>query len=309
MISSYIVTGFLGSGKTTLLINTVQNYFKDKRIAIIVNEFGKVGVDGKILKNTYSQVLELSEGCICCQISIEFEKGVIEIIQNYNPEIIFVETSGTSEPFPIFVSLQNLGISVEGIICVIDTKNFDNYKEHATAKYQIGGSNIIVLNKIDLVDEKTVEHVEREIREIKEKYNVKNFLTDEPIFKTYAIYKTSFGKLPKEIFEGTFKLDEIIEIGKEGYQTGHIVKDSFSEKIVYLPDGIEFKEIEKILSNLPQNVYRVKGIVKTKDVPSPILINYVFGDVSYSEISSYNGRSFLVLIGSNIDTQKVIRLN
>jgi len=65
MISSFIITGFLGVGKTTLLLNTVKNYFQDRKIAIIVNEFGEVGVDGKILKNVYSQVLEISEGCIC----------------------------------------------------------------------------------------------------------------------------------------------------------------------------------------------------------------------------------------------------
>ena len=309
MISSFIITGFLGVGKTTLLLNTVREYFKDRKIAIIVNEFGEVGVDGKVLKNVYSQVLEISEGCICCKLSQEFEKGVIEILQNYNPEIIFVETSGTSEPFPIFLSLQNLGMSVDGVICVIDAKNFDTYKEHSTAKYQIGGSNILVLNKIDLVDENTLKKVEEEVKQIKEKYNVKNVLTGQPIFKTYALYKTEFGRLPKEVFEGAYRIDEIIKIGNEGYESGHIIQDSFSEKIVYLPEDIEFKEIDRMLSNLPKNVYRVKGIVKTKDIPSPILVNYSFGDLSYSELPDYKGSSFLVFIGSNIEAQKLIRLN
>jgi G3E family GTPase len=154
MIQSFIITGFLGVGKTTMLTNTVKEHFSDRKVAIIVNEFGDIGVDGNILKNVHSEVLEISEGCICCQLAQEFESGVIEIINKYNPEIIFVETSGASEPFPIFLSLQNLGISVEGVICVVDAKNFDSYKENSTAKYQIGGSNIIVLNKTDLVNER-----------------------------------------------------------------------------------------------------------------------------------------------------------
>ena len=147
MISSFVITGFLGVGKTTMLTNSVKQYFPDKKIAIVVNEFGDIGVDSKVLSNVYSEVLEISEGCICCQLAEEFESGVTEIVEKYDPEIIFVETSGASEPFPIFLSLQNLGISVDGIICVVDAKNFSSYKDNSTAKYQLGGSNIIVLNK------------------------------------------------------------------------------------------------------------------------------------------------------------------
>ena len=102
MIQSFILTGFLGVGKTTMLTNTVKEHFSDKKVAIIVNEFGDIGVDGNILKNVHSEVLEISEGCICCQLAQEFESGVIEIMNKYSPEIIFVETSGASEPFPIF---------------------------------------------------------------------------------------------------------------------------------------------------------------------------------------------------------------
>ena len=170
MIQSFIITGFLGVGKTTMLTNTVQKHFADKKVAIVVNEFGDIGIDGNILSNVYSEVLEISEGCICCQLAEEFESGVLEIIEKYNPEIIFVETSGASEPFPIFLSLQNLGIAVEGVICVVDSKNLDSYKDNSTAKYQIGGSNIIVLNKTDLVNEEELEAVKNEVIDIKSKF-------------------------------------------------------------------------------------------------------------------------------------------
>ncbi len=64
MIQSFIITGFLGVGKTTMLTNTVKKYFSDKKVAIVVNEFGDIGIDGDILSNVYSEVLEISEGCI-----------------------------------------------------------------------------------------------------------------------------------------------------------------------------------------------------------------------------------------------------
>ena len=90
MIHSYIITGFLGVGKSSMLKNTILNHFQDKQIALIVNEFGEIGVDQNILKNVHSDVIEISEGCICCAMAEEFEEGVIEIMNKYNPEIIFV---------------------------------------------------------------------------------------------------------------------------------------------------------------------------------------------------------------------------
>ena len=187
MIQSFVITGFLGVGKTTMLTNTVKEHFSDKKVAIIVNEFGDIGVDGNILSNVYSEVLEISEGCICCQLAQEFESGVIEIMNKYDPEVIFVETSGASEPFPIFMSLQNLGIAVEGVICVVDSKNFDSYKDNSTAKYQIGGSNILVLNKTDLVTDDELETAKQEVIKIKDQYNIKNNLTGQTVFNSYVI--------------------------------------------------------------------------------------------------------------------------
>ena len=295
MIQSFIITGFLGVGKTTMLTNTVKEHFSDKKVAIVVNEFGDIGVDGNILSNVYSEVLEISEGCICCQLAEEFESGVIEIINKYNPEIIFVETSGASEPFPIFLSLQNLGI------CVVDSKNLDSYKDNSTAKYQIGGSNIMVLNKTDLVSDDELEAVKKDVIEIKEQYNIKNTLTGEMIFKNYVINSAEQGIVNKEVFEGVYKIDEIIGLAKEYEHLDHTTKDSITQKVAYLKEGIEFEDLDKVLKNLPESIYRVKGVVKTKDVPNPIVINYSFGNVSFEELDQYDEPSIMIFIGDSID--------
>jgi len=124
MISSFVITGFLGAGKTTFMLKAVKEHFKDKKVAVIVNEIGDVGVDGKILQNVYSNVLELSEGCICCTLQVDFEKGVYEILEKYNPDFLFVETSGASNPFPIMLSLQNLGSLVRRCCMCCRCKEF-----------------------------------------------------------------------------------------------------------------------------------------------------------------------------------------
>ena len=301
MIQSFILTGFLGVGKTTMLTNTVKEHFSDKKVAIIVNEFGDIGVDGNILKNVHSEVLEISEGCICCQLAQEFESGVMEIMHKYNPEIIFVETSGASEPFPIFLSLQNLGISVEGVICVVDSKNFDSYKDNSTAKYQIGGSNIIVLNKTDLVNDDELEAVKKEVIEIKEKYNIKNTLTGKMIFNNYVINQAQQGIVHKEVFEGVYKVDEIVGLAKDYERLDHTAQYSITQKAVYLKDDIEFSDVDEVLKSLPKSIYRVKGVVRTKDVPNPIVLNYAFGNVSFEELETYTERSIMIFIGEAID--------
>ncbi len=301
MISSFVITGFLGVGKTTMLTNSVKQYFPDKKIAIVVNEFGDIGVDSKVLTNVYSEVLEISEGCICCQLAEEFESGVAEIIEKYDPEIIFVETSGASEPFPIFLSLQNLGISVDGIICVVDSKNFDSYKDNSTARYQLGGSNIIVMNKTDLVTEDEAKIVEMEIRTIKEKYDIKNTMTGKPIFKNYVLHRAEQGLVNKEVFEGIYRVEEVVKFAEDFTHLDHTVKDSLTQKVAYLKDDIVFQNIDDILEHLSENIYRVKGVVKVKDVPNAIFINYSFGDVSFEELEHYNGKSLMIFIGENID--------
>lgn len=301
MISSFVLTGFLGVGKTTMLTNSVKANFGDKKIAIIVNEFGDIGVDSQILKNVHSEVLEISEGCICCQLAEEFEAGVIEIIEKYDPEIIFVETSGASEPFPIFLSLQNMGISVDGVICVVDSKNFDTYKDNSTAKYQLGGSNIIVLNKTDLVTEEELKSLELEIAELKETYNIKNTMTGVPIFKSHVTYRAEQGVVGKELFEGIYKVEEVVALAEDFTHLDHTLQDSITQKVAYLKADINFSDVDAILNNIPKSIYRVKGIVKVKDVPNAIFINYSFGDSSFEELKDYEDKSLLIFIGENIE--------
>jgi G3E family GTPase len=301
MIQSFIITGFLGVGKTTMLTNTVKEHFSDKKVAIVVNEFGDIGIDGNILSNVYSEVLEISEGCICCQLAEEFESGVMEIINKYDPEIIFVETSGASEPFPIFLSLQNLGISVEGVICVVDSKNIDSYKDNSTAKYQIGGSNIMVLNKTDLVSDDELEAVKKDVIQIKDEYNIKNTLTGKTIFNNYAINKAEQGLVSKEVFEGIYRIDEIVGLAKDYQHLDHTTNDSITQKVAYLKKDIEFNDVDEVLNNLPKSIYRVKGVVKVKDVPNPIVINYSFGNVSFEELDEYDQQSILIFIGEAIE--------
>ncbi|MBN2825066.1 MAG: GTP-binding protein [Campylobacterales bacterium] len=326
MIQSFILTGFLGVGKTTMLINTVKEHFKEKNVAIIVNEFGDVGIDGNLVSNVHSEVLEVSQGCICCQLNREFEEGVKEIIQKYTPEILFVETSGASEPLPIFqslqtlpinkqeaiptfLSLQNHGISVEGVICVIDAKNFDSYKANSTAKAQVGGANIIVLNKVDLVSDDELEALKQEIITYKEEHDIINKLTRKPLFNNCIIQTAQQGVVKKELFDGLYRVDEMIEIALEDKHHDHTAQDAITQKVAYIKEETQFGQIKQLLKALPKSIYRVKGVVKTADIDDPVVINYAFGDASFHELAEHQDkRSVMIFIGESIE-EDVIRLS
>ena len=178
-------------------------------MAVIVNEIGEVGVDGKVLKNAYSEVIELPEGCICCSLHSEFEKAFNEIKQKYDPEVLLVETSGAAEPFPVIMSLQALGCSLDAVVCIIDSFNFDKYKNDTTVKYQIGNSNVLVLNKIDLVEPKDLERIENEVKNMWQIYNPVNTFTGERFYNTFLLYKTTYGKLPEDVFSGVYTIKDL----------------------------------------------------------------------------------------------------
>ncbi|MCS7263036.1 MAG: GTP-binding protein [Aquificaceae bacterium] len=292
MLPALVITGFLGSGKTTLLVNSAREHFSGKRVAVIVNELGQVGVDGKVLKNAYSQVLELPEGCICCSLSAEFEKAVREIMEKYHPEVLLVETSGGAEPFPIILSLQALDCPVEGVICLVDCAHFDRYREDSVAKYQIGGSNIIVLNKTDLAKVEEVDRIEKDVLETWKLYRPVNTLTGEPLYTKVKVYRTSYGRLPKEVFEGIYTLPELKALPQHP-QHAHW------QKVINIFEPLDYEDLEKRLKNLPENVIRAKGIVRLKRYPYPVVVNYAFGRVDTPiEIKDYDGPYFVVLIGN-----------
>ena len=292
-IPAFVITGFLGSGKTTLLLNSARKHFKDKKVAVIVNEFGEVGVDGKVLENVYSSVVELPEGCICCTLHAEFEKALSEIREKYSPGVILVETSGSAEPFPVAFSLKSLGCSLEAIICVIDAKNFHKYKQDHTALYQIGGSNVVVINKVDLVSQEELQNLEEEVRSIWETYALRNTFTGEKVYSRLSIYKTAYGILPEEFFAGSYSLNDLLEISQSDHHHHH----SYYQSVQYYEEPIEYEELQRMFKELPEEVVRAKGIIRIKHAPYPVLVNYSFGYFDFgNELPNYKGKSFLVFI-------------
>ena len=155
-----LISGYLGSGKTTLLKNILKK--TDKKIAILMNEFGEVGIDTIEIKKENIAVKELLEGCVCCSLEGELEAGLKEIINEYNPDTIIVETTGIAEADNLVIEINNEldFVSLDAVITVVDADIMNRFpKISGSAKVQIEAADLLLLNKIDLVDKRVLKEI------------------------------------------------------------------------------------------------------------------------------------------------------
>ena len=160
-----IVTGFLGAGKTTLVKRLLGAEIEGMgKLAVIVNEIGKIGIDGTLLAGKNVDMIELTSGCICCTIQTDFRKAVQEIHERVDPDLLVVEATGVAQPSDIldvlFYSSLSEFTSLKSLITVVDA-NFFKAREMLGTFYtdQIRFADTVVLNKIDLVTPEFVKEV------------------------------------------------------------------------------------------------------------------------------------------------------
>jgi Ni2+-binding GTPase involved in maturation of urease and hydrogenase len=167
-----ILTGFLGAGKTTLLNHILSNQ-EGLRTAVLVNEFGEIGIDNELVVATGEDMVELSNGCICCSINGELLDAVYRILERPEPvDYLVVETTGLADPLPVAMTFLGSDLRdrtrLDSIITLVDAENFgDMILEGEVARSQIVYGDMILLNKCDLVEESRLAEVEQRIRQIK----------------------------------------------------------------------------------------------------------------------------------------------
>ncbi len=169
-----IITGFLGSGKTTLLNHILTNQ-QGIKTAVLVNEFGEIGIDNELIVDASDDntMVELSNGCVCCTINEDLANAVYKIMERPEKvDYMIVETTGLADPLP--VALTFLGSELrdltrlDSIITVVDAENFDiSLFNSEVAQSQVAYGDIILLNKTDLVDEADLDKLELQLRDIK----------------------------------------------------------------------------------------------------------------------------------------------
>ena len=167
-----ILSGFLGAGKTTLLNHILSNQ-QGVKTAVLVNEFGEIGIDNDLVVTTDEDMVELSNGCICCSINGELMEAVERVIERPEPlDYIVVETTGLADPLPVAMTFLGSELRdqtrLDSIITLIDAENFDNVVlDTEVGRAQVIYGDILLLNKCDLVSEERLEAVEQQLRDVK----------------------------------------------------------------------------------------------------------------------------------------------
>jgi G3E family GTPase len=167
-----IITGFLGAGKTTLLNHILSNQ-QGLKTAVLVNEFGEIGIDNDLVVATGDEMVELSNGCICCSINGELLDAVYRILDRAEPvDYLVVETTGLADPLPVAMTFLGSDLRdatrLDSIITLVDAENFGpEILEGEVARSQVVYSDMILLNKCDLVEPARIDSVEQELRAIK----------------------------------------------------------------------------------------------------------------------------------------------
>ena len=167
-----ILSGFLGAGKTTLLNHILSNQ-QGVKTAVLVNEFGEIGIDNDLIVTTDEDMVELSNGCICCSINDELMEVVERVIERPEPlDYIVVETTGLADPLPVAMTFLGSELRdqtrLDSIITLIDAENFDDVVlDTEVGRAQVIYGDILLLNKCDLVSEERLESVEQQLRAVK----------------------------------------------------------------------------------------------------------------------------------------------
>jgi G3E family GTPase len=167
-----VITGFLGAGKTTLL-NRILTENHGKRIAVIENEFGEIGIDHQLVIQSDEEIFELNNGCICCRVRGDLIRILAKLSQRRDKfDSVLIETTGMADPGPVaqtFFTDEEVkeNFALDGIVTVVDAKHvslhFDDMRE---VREQIGFADVILLNKTDLVSAAELEKLEARIRKM-----------------------------------------------------------------------------------------------------------------------------------------------
>ena len=278
-----LITGPLGSGKTTLLRHILATRLA--KIAIVMNEFGEIAIDAKVIEGKNVRIAELGGGCVCCSLLGEFEAAVTEIIKKVAPEIIIVETTGLAEPEALVFNIQEAlpQCRLDGVISVIDADMLVRFPELGhTTRLQIEGADILLLNKIDLVDAKQIEPLETKLRKIS---------------PSAAIIRTERCRIDPELLFGIPQSRE-----KKIAPPQHEHQPEF-ESFTITSDNLFSRDcFEHFADTLPANVIRAKGFVRFPD--SVHLFNFVAGRWELEPFESQETQ--LVFIGKAVAAQKSV---
>jgi G3E family GTPase len=297
-----VLTGFLGAGKTTLL-NRILTAEHGRRVAVIVNEFGEVGIDHHLLISSDQEVVEMSNGCICCTVRGDLLRSLFQLLEHRHKfDTLMIETTGLADPAPVVQSFFideaiKSQYQLNGVVTLVDAKHISQQlKQAPEAKEQIAFADMVLLNKTDLINPEDLPELEYKIRSIN---------------SAARICQTRNSDVDIGMVLDLRSLD--IEVKAEHHDHNHKHTEDIETVAIATPgdlDGVKISQwFRELIAEFGERIMRMKGILNLRKDPD----QFVFQGV-HMLFEGRPGRAWgedeerinrLVFIGRQLDRKKI----
>ncbi len=301
-----VLTGYLGAGKTTLL-NRILTHEHGKKVAVIVNEFGEVGIDHKLVVNADEEIFEMNNGCICCTVRGDLIRIITNLMRRRDKfDHLVIETTGLADPAPVIQTFfvdedVSAKTKLDAVVTVVDAKHISQHWDAEEAQEQIAFADIILLNKTDLVSESELLELEQRIKSM-------NLMC--------KVYRTQNSEIEMDavLGVGAFQLDRALQIdpeflGEDAHEHDDTVKSVaiVEEGELYLPKVNAW--ISQLLKEQGVDIFRMKGILNIKGIDERFVFQGVHmlfdGNRDRLWKPDEHRQNELVFIGRNLDGAKL----
>ncbi|MBF2013692.1 MAG: GTP-binding protein [Rivularia sp. T60_A2020_040] len=301
-----VLTGYLGAGKTTLL-NRILTHEHGKKVAVIVNEFGEVGIDNQLVIDTDEEIFEMNNGCICCTVRGDLMRIIGNLMKRRHKfDHLVIETTGLADPAPVIQTFfvdedMREQLLLDAVVTVVDAKHIWQHWDAEEAQEQIAFADVILINKTDLVTNEQLEELENRIRGM------------NAIAK---VYRTQDAKLEMDALLGVkaFDLNRALEIDPDFLGEDAHQHDESVYSVALVEEGeLDGDKLDKWLGNLLQtqgpDIFRTKGILNIAGEENRFVFQGVHmlldGRADRPWKENETRKNELVFIGRNLDEAKL----
>jgi len=301
-----VLTGYLGSGKTTLL-NRILTHEHGKKVAVIVNEFGEVGIDNQLVIDADEEIFEMNNGCICCTVRGDLIRIIGNLMKRRDKfDHLVIETTGLADPAPVIQTFfvdedMKDQISLDAVVTMVDAKHIHQHWEAEEAQEQIAFADVILLNKTDLVSA-------AELADLESKITGMNALA--------KLYRTQDAAVEMDSVLGVqaFDLTRALEIDPDFLgEDAHEHDETVGSIALVEPGEIDGQKLNSWLSNLLQtqgpDIFRMKGILNIQGEDQRFVFQGVHmlfdGRPDRQWKPEETRKNELVFIGRNLDADRL----
>lgn len=285
-----VFTGYLGSGKTTIILNLIKQMPAGYNMVWLKNEFGDVAVDSQLAKESNIKVTEMLNGCLCCVLVGKMGNAIDELLKQYHPDRIIIETSGSAYPAPIALEIRKMDdrLKLDSIVTVIDAINFEGYADKSyTAKIQAEYTDLILINKHEQVDERTLDQTLDDVYELNP--NTPKVKTDHGMISPDLIFGLDTKLFTTQAEVDVANVSRNVHHHEQEVEIAELVSDRTFTR----------EQVDAALRALPRTeFYRIKGMIKFTDGFE--LLNYVFGRFDYLPLRQYTGQTKITFMGEEL---------